>query len=90
MTKHEFTVGDLARSIESGWLGRIIEILPTETSEFDGRTCRETMCKMEGFDMLAWTVAGGDLFDHCDHDDAQWFSLNDIRYVRVIEKEAAV
>jgi hypothetical protein len=45
---------------------------------------------MEGFDMLAWTVAGGDLFDHCDHDDAQWFSLNDIRYVRVIEKEAAV
>ena len=83
--KHDFQVGDLARSIETGWLGRILEIDPDQGSyEHEGKTYEfSPMCKMEGFDRLAWTVAGGDLFDYCDHADVQWFATNDLRYVKV-------
>jgi hypothetical protein len=60
MTRHEFKVGDFARNVESGWLGRIEEIQAPETVTVDEKTSFvETMVRMVGVDELALTVGGG-------------------------------
>ena len=85
--KHVFVVGDFARSVECGWLGRIKAI----HTEWQGEPLGYTMCEMEGVNTLCWNIKGGSIDDFIDHDDTQYFSTDDINWVRIIrEPEAAV
>ena len=64
-------VGRYARSIESGWLGKVIAI--------DGETL-----KMQGVNDLYRAMMGGDIEDALDDDDIQWFTPDDVRFVKLI------
>ena len=81
MTRHEFKVGDFARNVESGWLGRIEEI---QAPEMDEKTSFvETMVRMVGVDELALTVGGGTLEQCISENDVQWFSTVDLTPVTI-------
>jgi len=64
-------IGRFARSIESGWLGKIVAL----EGEF---------YKMQGVNMLCWQVAGGSIEDHIDGDDTQWFVPEDVKLVQLV------
>lgn len=64
-------VGRYARSIESGWLGKVIAI--------DG-----DLLKMKGVNELVRDIIGGDLEDLLDADDTQWFTPEDVRFLKVV------
>ena len=64
-------VGRYARSIESGWLGKVVAI--------DG-----DMLKMQGVNDLYRTMKGGDIEDALDVDDVQWFTPDDLRFVTLV------
>jgi hypothetical protein len=65
-------VGQYARSIESGWLGKVVGV---ESHEGD------TMLRMQGVNELCLTVAGGKGRDWLDEDDIQWFAPADLEFV---------
>ena len=69
-------VGRFARSIESGWLGKIVAV-EVDPDGFQ-------MYKMQGVNSLCWEVAGGSIDDHLDKDDVQWFAPEDVRLVKLI------
>lgn len=75
-----FKIGDFARNIESGWLGRIEEILAPETVKVDEtHSFQETMCRMVGVDTLV-CIAGGLTWEQAiSEDDVQWHSLSDLK-----------
>ena len=63
MTDHKgnpIGVGDFAHNIESGWLGRVVEI-----KEMDGLD----MATMHGVDTMPWYVGGLPLLDSVDERD---------------------
>lgn len=64
-------IGRFARSIESGWLGKVIAI--------DGE-----MLKMQGVNDLYRAMNGGDIEDALDSDDFQWFTPDDLRFVNLV------
>lgn len=64
-------VGRYARSIESGWLGKVIAI----EGEY---------LKMQGVNQLYRNMLGGDIEDALDSDDFQWFTPDDVRFVKLI------
>ena len=64
-------IGRYARSIESGWLGKIVDV-------------DHDYYKMMGYNGLCHVIAGGDIEDHLDKDDLQWFVPEDIRFVKLI------
>ena len=64
-----------ARSIETGWLGKVIAV-----EDHDG----EPMLKMIGVNSLYRTMKGGHIEDALDHDDTQWFSPADVRFVALV------
>lgn len=68
-------VGKFARSIESGWLGKIVGV-----EVQDGLT----MFRMKGVNTLTHTVGGGNIDDHIDEDDTQWFTPEDVRFVKLV------
>jgi hypothetical protein len=68
-------VGRYARSIESGWLGKVVAV-----ESFDG----ETMLRMQGVNELCRTIAGGSLDAWLDGDDTQWFAPADLRFLKVV------
>jgi hypothetical protein len=65
-----FSVGDFARSLESGWLGKIVEIAPDQ----DGTPT----AKMIGVDILGTQIMGLSREESLSHDDVQWFALADL------------
>jgi hypothetical protein len=65
-------IGCYARSIESGWLGKIVGV--------DG-----DLLRMKGVNTLVHTIRGGDIEDCLDDDDTQWFDPHDLRFVKVVE-----
>ncbi len=67
-------VGRYARSVETGWLGKIVDV---ETSN------GEAMFKMQGVNMLYRTLKGGDIEDALDDDDTQWFAPADVSFVEI-------
>jgi len=75
-----FAPGDFARSIESHWLGRVEAI---EGSGLD------TMLRMQGVNSLTRAIAGGDISEHIDADDVQWFSPDDVRKIKFYESAVA-
>ena len=85
--KHTFKVGDFARSVESGWIGKIVEVF--KFSEPDGHCgiCEEDECRMVGVNLLAHTIGGSPINECIDHDDVQWFSADDLRLVKIKEAQ---
>ena len=65
-SKPRFGVGDYARSLESGWLGKILDV------------AAEGMARMVGVDWMANVVAGMTREESLSHDDIQWFALGDL------------
>lgn len=65
--------GRFARSIETGWVGVIIDV---ETDKNGDR-----MLMMAGVDGLAHMVAGGDLKDFVDMEDIRWFDPRDLLWL---------
>jgi hypothetical protein len=77
--KHEFKVGDFARNVESGWLGKIVEILPPQKVWIDDtRFFEETMANMVGVDEIACMVAGVPWEQGLSDNDTQQHSLDDL------------
>jgi hypothetical protein len=60
-------VNEFARSIETGWKGKIVKIYP------------DNMAKMIGVDSLAQAIGGLTDEQALSHDDVQYFSLDDIK-----------
>lgn len=69
----EYT-GRYARSIESGWLGKVVGV-----EVCDGFP----MLRMQGVNELCRMVAGGSLEENLDSDDTQWFSPDDVKFLKV-------
>jgi hypothetical protein len=67
---HAFKVGDYARSLETGWLGKILEIGPDHNGDI--------MAKMMGVDILANLVIGLSAEESLSRDDIQWFAPADL------------
>jgi hypothetical protein len=62
-------IGRFARSIESGWLGKIIAV----DGEFYEMKAVNELCQM---------IAGGDNDEWIDEDDTQWFVHDDLRFLK--------
>lgn len=73
-TKPEY-IGRFARSVESGWLGKVVAV-----EELDG----DVLLKMHGVNTLCRTIAGGDIDDWVEEDDTQWFAPEDLRFVKLV------
>lgn len=71
-------VGDYARSIETGWLGKIVEINPEVVMVAEDRSFVEHMAKMIGVDWLSHNILGRSIEESLSHDDIQYFSLSDL------------
>lgn len=71
-------IGRLARSIETGWLGKIQAVESQNGEE---------MYKMQGVNTLCLAIAGGVPDDHLDDDDIQWFAPADVKLVQTPTKE---
>ncbi len=73
-------VGDYARNVESGWLGKIVEIgEPQKVMIDDARFFEETTVKMIGVDTLVVDVAGVAWNDALADNDVQFHSIDDLR-----------
>jgi hypothetical protein len=66
-------VGRFARSIESGWLGKVIAV-----EQHSG----ETLLRMQGVNELCRIIAGGSLDANLDSDDTQWFAPADVKFLQ--------
>ena len=79
----KFKVGDYARSIESGWIGRIRRIYnePYRVREGDP-PIDELYAEMIGVDTLACTVSGCSWDEALSDNDIQHFALDDLRKAR--------
>jgi hypothetical protein len=64
-----FQIGDYARSVETGWLGKIVAF-----KDRDG----ERFAKMIGVDVIAGLVGGLSIEESLSYDDVQWFVLDDL------------
>jgi hypothetical protein len=69
----ESHVGRFARSVESGWLGKVVAI--------DRRDPECAMLKMQGVNELCRMVAGGSHEQWLDEDDTQWFCVDDVKFL---------
>jgi hypothetical protein len=70
---HRHYIGRYARSIESGWLGRVV------ACEWRGD---EWLLRMQGVNEMCQIVAGGDTNDWIDEDDTQWFTVDDLAFLK--------
>jgi hypothetical protein len=73
-----FKVGDYARSLETGWLGKIVEIKTEVVVVAEDRSFVEHMATMIGVDRLSHDILGRSVEDCLSHDDIQYFSLSDL------------
>ena len=73
IAKHKHLIGKYARSIESGWIGKITDI------EYQGG---DLMCKMIGADEIAVAVAGVTVEESLSSNDVQWFAPEDLKFLK--------
>lgn len=73
---HSFSVHDYARSLESGWLGKILSI---EDDQYGTPTAR-----MVGVDGMAHAIMGMSAEESLSFDDIQWFALADLLPVKSV------
>jgi hypothetical protein len=66
MASEAFKIGDYARGVEDGWLGKIVAF------ESDG------MARMVGVDRLAMWIGGLTGDEALSPDDVRWVSPNDL------------
>jgi hypothetical protein len=79
LKKHTYSVGDWARSVESNWLGRIVELKDEPIIiDHDMPPIPQVMAKMEGVDGLVMTITGEPREKCISPDDIQWFSTDDL------------
>ena len=81
---HTWKVGDLARNVESGWLGRIIRLHEPETVWVDrvgGRSFTEQMATLVGVNELCMLIGGLSVDQAIDEDDHQQHAMDDLAYV---------
>jgi hypothetical protein len=71
-------VGDYARSLETGWLGKIVEIKTEVVVVAEDRSFVEHMAKMIGVDWMSHTILGRSIEESLSYDDVQFFSLTDL------------
>jgi len=64
-------VGCYARSIESGWIGKIV-------------ACDGELYRMHGVDVWWFQILGGHVTDYVDETDTQWFAHDDLRFLKVV------
>lgn len=74
-TPTENYIGRYARSVESGWLGKVIAM------EGEGI---DRMCKMVGVNELCSTIKGGDIEDHLEMEDVQYFTPDDLKFLKLV------
>lgn len=79
----QFKVGDFARNIESGWVGKIVEIgEPEKVMIDDTNFFMQTMAKMVGVDIMGTHIAGLPKEESLSEDDVQYHSLADLKLVK--------
>lgn len=66
--KHGNLIGQFAKSVETGWKGKIIGF------DYDG----STMLRMKGVNFLTQAIVGGSNDANLDDDDTQWFTPEDV------------
>jgi hypothetical protein len=78
---NEFRVGDYARSIETGWLGKIVRIYddPYQVDR-DMPMIACLMAELVGVDFLAQVVGGLTREESLSKDDVQHFALADLAW----------
>lgn len=74
-------IGRYARSIESGWLGKVVGV----DIEHNGIPLGMTMLRMQGVNELVRDIKGGDIEDCLDSDDTQWFTPEDVRFLTLVQ-----
>jgi hypothetical protein len=76
-------VGDFARNIETGWLGKIVEILPPQKVWINRHEYFiEVMANMLGVDTLAVAASGLSWEEALSDNDTQQHSLTDLMLAR--------
>lgn len=75
--------GVWAVSIESGWLGMVIDVEPTQ-----GGDCEGFMFKMVGVCDLSMIVGGLTKEEAISMDDIQWFDPRDLRFFKSKPQES--
>lgn len=75
---HPELIGQFARSVETGWLGKVVSVEKENHGD-------QILCKMVGVDELYRTLKGGDIEAALDESDVQWFVPEDLRFLRLVE-----
>jgi hypothetical protein len=76
-------VGDYARNIESGWLGKILRIYNSPSRFQAGDPLVDNwMAEMIGVDTLVVTVTGCSWADALSENDMQHHAIDDLRIVK--------
>lgn len=71
-------IGEYARSIETGWVGKVVAV-----EDCGG----DLMYKMVGVCLVGLCVAGGTFEENLSPDDVQWFAHDDVRFLNLKPKE---
>lgn len=74
--------GDFARSIESGWVGKIVGFSDDIYKVDDRRWHWGIMCKMVGVDEIAMMAGGLTPSEAISDDDTAWYSPSDLLVIR--------
>lgn len=78
-------VGRYARSVETGWLGRITSTYEERwRATTNGPEYVTTMCVMEGVNDLYRAIKGGHIEDAIDKEDVQHFSTDDLQFLTLV------
>jgi hypothetical protein len=77
-----FKIGDFARNVESGWLGRIVRFKEERVWIDDIRYFDETTAEMIGVDELCALVDGLNFAEALSDNDRQWHDVKDLRPAR--------
>lgn len=75
---HNFKVGDYARSVDSGWLGRIESLREERVQIDDTRSYVAVMATMTGVDELCTLAAGLSREAALAGNDTQYHSVADL------------
>lgn len=82
LNPHGLQVGDFARNIESGWLGKITEISQPREVKIDYTSSfYEQIATMIGVDMIVVAVTGCPLAEALSDNDTQCHDVRDLAKV---------
>lgn len=76
-------VGDYAKGLETGWIGKILEMTEETVWIDETRSFIQRICKMQGVEMFAVWIDGATLDEALCSDDTQWFGAEDLIRIKV-------